>query len=62
MVGTLYEKTSAEVLINPAAKLGSSGPCDRKEVFHLGVTTWGDSKNLSHIFITRMTRERLYYF
>jgi hypothetical protein len=50
-------ETSAEVLINPTAELGSSGPCGRREVFPLGGTAWGDDKNLSHIFITRILRE-----
>jgi hypothetical protein len=46
-----------KVLISPAAELGSSGPCGHREVLSLGETVWGDGKNLSHIFVTRITRE-----
>jgi hypothetical protein len=38
MLESLYEKNSVEVLINPAAELGSSEPCDRREVFPLSET------------------------
>jgi hypothetical protein len=31
-------------------------------VFPLGGTTWGDDKNLSQIFVTRMPREMLCCF
>jgi hypothetical protein len=51
-----------EVLIDPAAELGSSGPCGHREVFPFGGTAWGDGKNLSHIFITRILRERFCCF
>jgi hypothetical protein len=54
-------ETSAEVLINSTAELGSSGPCGRREVLPLGETAWGDGKNLSHIFVTRILREILCY-
>jgi hypothetical protein len=50
-----------DVLIKPTAELGSSGPCGQREVFLLGGTAWGDGKNLSHIFVTRISRERLWY-
>jgi hypothetical protein len=42
-------ETSVEVLINPTAELGSSGPCGRREVFPLGGTAWGDGKTC-HIY------------
>jgi hypothetical protein len=54
-------ETSAEVLINPIVELWSSGPCGRREVLPLGGTAWGDDKNLSHIFVTRISREKLCY-
>jgi hypothetical protein len=31
-------------------------------VFPLGGTAWGDDKNLSHMFATRILRERLCCF
>jgi hypothetical protein len=49
------------VLINPT-ELGSSRYCARREVFPLGGIAWGDGKNLSHIPVTRILRERLYCF
>jgi hypothetical protein len=36
--------------------------CARREVFPLGGTAWGDGTNLSHIFIIRISRERLCCF
>jgi hypothetical protein len=55
------EEAYAEVLINPT-ELESSGHCVRREVFPLSETVWEDAKNLSHIFVTRISWERLYCF
>jgi hypothetical protein len=38
-----------KVLINPAAELGSSGPCAHREMFPLGVIARGDVKTC-HIY------------
>jgi hypothetical protein len=54
-------ETSVEVLINPT-ELESSEHCARREVFPLSGIIWGDGKNLSHILIIRISRERLYCF
>jgi hypothetical protein len=58
----LSEQNSVKVLINHAAELGSSGPCGRREMFLLGGTALGNSKNLSHIPVTRISRKRLCCF
>jgi hypothetical protein len=55
-------ETSTKVLINATTKLGSSRPYGHREVFHLGGTVWENGKNLSHIFVTRISRERLCYY
>jgi hypothetical protein len=57
----LIGEASVKVLINPT-ELGSSGHCVRREVFPLGGIVWGDGKNLSHILITRISRERICCF
>jgi hypothetical protein len=45
-------------VLDPTTELEISGPCVRREVFPLGETVWRDGKNLSHIFITRMLKEK----
>jgi hypothetical protein len=42
-------------------ELGCSRHHGRRKVFPLGGTVWGDDKNLSHMFVAGILRERLHY-
>jgi hypothetical protein len=64
---SLYAKdpigeTSAVGLFIPTTGLGCSRHHGRRKVFSLSETAWGDDKNSSHVFVTRISRERLGYF
>jgi hypothetical protein len=61
---SLYAKdpireVSAIVLFIPGTGLGCSRHHGRRKVFPLGRTAWRDDKNLSHMFVTGILRERM---
>jgi hypothetical protein len=50
------------VLFIPRTRLGCSRHHGRRKVFTLGRIDWGDDKNLSHMFVTEILREKLCCF